>query len=154
MSTPSSSSLSFRVLCYSLIHLIERLLDQAKNLSKGKREEPSAIWLPAHLSFQILVDNSISALEPRLGFCIRGRDRRRERGEEGIRPDAGEELRLSGLGVGRVRDSLGQKRLWQWQGAAKAEGVKLTGQCPAERELAEKVRGSDAGQLQLFYLQG
>lgn len=89
-----------------------------------------------------------------MGFCIRGRDRRRERGEEGIRPDAGEELRLSGLGVGRVRDSLGQKRLWQWQGAAKAEGVKLTGQCPDERELAEKVRGSDAGQLQLFYLQG
>lgn len=48
-------------------------------------------------------------------------------------PDAGEELRLSGLGVELVRGSLGQKRLCQQQGAAKAEGVKLRGHCPAER---------------------
>lgn len=46
-----SSSPSPRALRYSLIHLIERLLDQAGNLSKGRRGKPAAIWLSIPLSF-------------------------------------------------------------------------------------------------------
>lgn len=128
---PQAAPPSPRALCYSLIHLIERLLDQARNLSKGKRGEPGAIWLPAHLSFQVLADNSISALEARLGLCMRGRGRRRKWGEEAMRPDTGGELRLSGPGVGPVRGSPGQERLWQWQGVAKAEGMRLRGAPPS-----------------------
>lgn len=124
---PSSSSPSPGTLCYSLIHLIERLLDQARNLSKGRRGEPGAMWLPAHLSFQILVDNPISALGARLGFCMRRRDRRRKGGEEGMRPEAGGELRLPWPGSGPVRGSLGQERPWQRQREIKAVGVRMEG---------------------------
>lgn len=122
-----------RALHYSLIHLIERLLDQAGNLSKGRRGKPAAIWLSMPLVLLNSVDNSISALRARLGFCIRRRDRWRkwgEKGEEGMRLETGRELRLFG-----PRADLGQtcSRLsWQeWphsgKKAAEPEWARLEG---------------------------
>lgn len=110
-----------------------------KEFIKGKERRAWCLWLPAHLSFQNLVDNSISALGASLGFCVRSRNRRREGGKEGMRPEAGGELSPVQAWGGLVRDSLGRRGM-SVAGSSQGRGGEAGGgRCLAERGLAEQV---------------
>jgi hypothetical protein len=60
-------------LCYSVIHLMKDC-GSDKRFIKGRQGELGAIWLLTCLFFQVLVDNSVSALGAKLEFCMARRD--------------------------------------------------------------------------------